>query len=105
LIPRNIWRDGRIARTRGGHADWARAVAESQKAAFIDLHEIIARRYDALGPDAVGPLFADGRVHTGWPGAVLNAECVLAGLRALPENPLNPYMVTPETAAPDRPTH
>jgi hypothetical protein len=62
LIPRNIWRDGQIARTRDGHADWARAVAESEKAAFIDLHEIIARRYDTLGPHAVAPLFADGRV-------------------------------------------
>jgi lysophospholipase L1-like esterase len=103
LIPRNIWRDGRIARTRDGHADWARAVAESEKASFIDLHEIIARRYDALGPDAVGPLFADGRVHTSWPGAVLNAECVLAGLRALPENPLTPYLLTPKSATPDRP--
>jgi rhamnogalacturonan endolyase len=96
LIPRNIWRDGRIARTRDGHADWAREVAESEKAAFIDLHETIARRYDDLGPDAVGPLFADARVHTSWAGAVLNAECVLAGLAALPENPLKPYTLTPE---------
>jgi lysophospholipase L1-like esterase len=101
LIPRNIWRDGKIARTRDGHADWARAVAESEKAAFIDLHEIITERYDILGPDAVGPLFADARVHTSWSGAVLNAECVIAGLRALPENPLKPYMLPPENAAPD----
>jgi rhamnogalacturonan acetylesterase len=103
LIPRNIWRDGRVARTRDGHADWARAVGESEKAAFIDLHEIIARRYDTLGPDAVGPLFADARVHTSWPGAVLNAECVLAGLRALPENPLKRYMLASENAARERP--
>jgi lysophospholipase L1-like esterase len=103
LIPRNIWRDGRIARTHGGHADWARAVAETEKAAFIDLNEIIARRYETLGPEAVGPLFADARVHTNWSGAVLNAECVLAGLRALPENPLKLYMLAPENAAPDCP--
>ena len=103
LIPRNIWRDGQIARSRDGHAAWAQAVAESEKAAFIDLHEIIARRYDTMGPDAVGPLFADARVHTSWPGAVLNAECVLTGLKALPENPLKPYMLAPENAASDRP--
>jgi len=105
LIPRNIWRDGQIARTRDGHADWARAAAGSEKAAFIDLYEIIARRYDTLGPDAVGPLFADARVHTSWPGSVLNAECVLAGLSALPENPLKPYMLASENAALDRPSH
>jgi lysophospholipase L1-like esterase len=103
LIPRNIWREGRIARTKDGHADWAHAVAESEKTAFIDLHEIIARRYDTLGPDAVAPLFADARVHTSWSGAVLNAECVLAGLRDLPENPLKPYMLATENPAPDRP--
>jgi rhamnogalacturonan acetylesterase len=104
LIPRNIWREGRIARTSDGHADWARAGAESEKAAFIDLHEIIARRYDTLGPVAVGPLFADGSVHTSWPGVVLNAESVLAGLKALPENSLKSYTLAREDAAPDRQT-
>jgi hypothetical protein len=42
LVPRNIWRDGKISRPQGSHADWARSVAQSEQAAFLDLHEIIA---------------------------------------------------------------
>ena len=91
LIPRNNWKDGKIARSRNSHADWAKTVAESEHADFIDLHELIAVRYDALGPDVVMPLFADQRVHTSWLGAVLNAECVNQGLKALPLNPLSQY--------------
>jgi hypothetical protein len=38
-------------------------------------------------------------------GAVLNAECVLAGLRALTENPLTPYLLASENPARDRSPH
>lgn len=91
LVPRNQWRDGRIVRTPDSHADWARKVAEAEHADFIDLYELIAAHYDALGKPAVDELFADGRVHTTWEGAKLNAQCVLAGLAALPRDPLAEY--------------
>ncbi len=92
LVPRKIWEDGRIQRTENGHADWAREVAREEKVDFIDLHERVARRYDAMGPEAVGPLFADRATHTSWQGAVINATCVVEGLRALRENPVAPYL-------------
>ena len=98
LVPRNIWREGKIARSTNSHADWSRAVAESEHVDFVDLHELIASRYDALGADTVLPLFADQRVHTSWAGAVLNAECVNEGLKALPHNPLHPFYVDRELA-------
>ena len=40
------------------------------------------------------PLFspeATETTHTGWDGAVLNAEIVVSGLKALKEDPLAPY--------------
>jgi lysophospholipase L1-like esterase len=92
LVPRKIWRDGRIARTTGSHAEWARDVARAENVAFLDLHELIAARYDALGDAAVNPLFADERVHTSKAGAELNAACVVAGLKALPQNPLAAWL-------------
>ena len=64
LIPRKIWREGKIARTSDSHADWARAVAQAEGVVFIDLHERIAARYDELGPEPVNAFFADERVHT-----------------------------------------
>ena len=95
LIPRNIWKDGKIARSNNSHADWARTVSEMEHSDFIDLHELVATRYDSLGANAVMPLFADQRVHTSWPGAVLNAECVMKGLSALPQNSLAAYLISP----------
>jgi rhamnogalacturonan endolyase len=99
LVPRNIWRDGKIARPQGSHADWARAVAQTEQAAFLDLHELIAARYDAVGEPAVGKLFADVRVHTNWDGAVLSAESVVAGLKNLPRHPLAAYFLAADTAS------
>ena len=92
LIPRKNWRNGTIQRTSDGHAAWARQVAESEKVLFIDLYERIAKRYDAMGPEAVEPLFADRGVHTSFAGAVLNARCVLEGLNSLPDKPLQAYL-------------
>lgn len=88
LVPRNSWKDGRIARATDSHADWTRAVATSEKVPLVDLNELIAKKYDALGQEAVTALFADKTVHTGWAGAELNALTVVEGLRALDPNPL-----------------
>jgi lysophospholipase L1-like esterase len=91
LVPRKIWRDGKIARNSADYGKWAAEVAKSEKARFIDLNEIIARRYDELGPEKVDPLFADAHTHTSLAGAELNAACVIAGLKALKDNPLAAY--------------
>ena len=92
LVPRKIWKDGRIIRNSETYARWAADVAKSENAPFIDLNEIVARRYDELGPERVNPLFGDEHTHTSLEGAKLNAACVIAGLRALKQNPLAPYL-------------
>jgi len=92
LVPRNLWSDGKITRPREGHADWARAVAEAEEVTFLDLHELIARRYDEMGREHVNGLFADGKVHTDWKGAVLSAQVVASALKASPTNPLRRFM-------------
>ncbi len=91
-IPRKIWADGKVVRNLNNYGGWARQVAEAKKVAFVDLNEIIARRYDALGEAQVEPLFADPHTHTSRAGAELNAECVVAGLKALKGNPLGQYL-------------
>jgi len=96
LIPRKIWQDGRIARPRDGHADWARAVAKAEGVAFIDLHERIASRYDQLGAEQVNPFFADERVHTSAAGAAFNAARVVEGLRELKQAPFAAWLRSPE---------
>ena len=89
LIPRNNWQNGRVARNKNDYAGWAEQVAASEETAFLDLNEIIARQYDALGQEAVKPLFIAGAgPHTSLAGAQTNAACVVAALKGLKENPL-----------------
>jgi len=55
---------------------------------LIDLNEIIARQYDAMGEAAVEPLFGDPHTHTTAAGATMNAEAVVSGLKALKHDPV-----------------
>jgi lysophospholipase L1-like esterase len=97
-IPRKIWKNGKIVRAADSYGGWARQVAEAKPVAFVDLNEIIARRYDTLGEAAVEPLFGDPHTHTSRAGAELNAQCVVAGLKALRSGPLNRYLSAKGTA-------
>lgn len=91
MIPRKIWHDGKIARNKADYAGWAETVAHDAKAPFLDLNDIIARRYERMTPAQVDTLFGDEHTHTTRAGAELNAECVIAALKILPENPLAPF--------------
>ena len=91
LIPRN-GRDahGKTRRSATSQAGWARDVAAAEKAGFIDLNELVARKYDAMEPGEVDALFC-GSPHTSWTGAVVNAETVISGLKALKPDPVAAY--------------
>ena len=91
LVPRKTWRDGKIFRSND-YARWAAEVAKSEQVGFIDLNEIIARRYDELGPEKVEPLFGDPHTHTSLAGAELNAACVVAGLKQIEDCPLRDFL-------------
>jgi lysophospholipase L1-like esterase len=86
-VPRNQWIDGKIKRGFDGYAQWAAEAAKAGGALFVDLNTIAADRYDALGRQAASRMFNDNQ-HTTKPGARINAESVVAGLRQLPDCPL-----------------
>ncbi|MDQ8185724.1 rhamnogalacturonan acetylesterase [Pelagicoccus sp. SDUM812002] len=93
LVPRKTWNEqGQINRSVGSYRDWAKQVADEGGVAFVDLNSLVADKYDALGKSAVNPLFGDAHTHTSWEGAILNAQCVAVGLRALDPNPLQEFM-------------
>lgn len=92
LVPRKIWREGRVVRNKDTFAGWAAEVAADRHVAFIDLNERIAERYDSLGPEKVDALFADPHTHTSEAGAKIGAACVIEGLHALAVDPLAPYL-------------
>ncbi len=90
-IPRKTWKDGKIVRGSTGYAKWAADIAVAEHAPFIDLYELIAKQYDELGPANVDPLFGDAHTHTSRAGAEMNADALIAGLKALKQNPLAAY--------------
>jgi lysophospholipase L1-like esterase len=88
-VPRKIWKEGRVVRDQ--YARWAEEVAKAERAGFINLNEIVARRYESMGAEKVEPLFADEHTHTTLAGAELNAASVISGLKALKPDPLASY--------------
>lgn len=86
-VPRNQWVDGKIKRGFDGYAKWAADAAKASGTPFIDLNTIAADRYDALGQEKSRPYFNDNQ-HTTKAGARVNAESVVAGIKALQNAPL-----------------
>lgn len=93
-VPRNRWaQDGKaVLRASGDYGKWAKESATSGGAAFIDLNEITARRYESLGPEKVKTLFEGDWTHTNPAGAEMNAESVIAGIKGLPDHPLRRFL-------------
>ncbi len=93
-IPRNNWRDGKVARATEDYAKWASEAAAQEKAWFIDLNELIAQRYEEMGQTRVTALCFPPRegTHTGPVGAQINALCVVRGLKSLENCALVNYL-------------
>lgn len=72
-------------------AQWGRQVAQAGGAHFMDLTMLVTDGYRKIGAERVDTLFSDARTHTNAAGAEFNAQRVVAGLKALPGNPLRPY--------------
>ena len=93
MVPHKDWNNGKIVRKeREKWVLWTANAAKATKAAYIDLNEIIALEFERLGPEKVAQLFADARTHSTQPGALLNAQMVIAGLRSLKRPKLSGYL-------------
>ena len=91
-IPRNDWKDGKVARSNDSYAGWAQQVAKEEGAYFINLNDLVATKYEAMGADAVKSFFPGDHTHTDINGAKLNAQIVIDQLKKLNPGKLNKYM-------------
>jgi lysophospholipase L1-like esterase len=82
-IPRNMWKDGKVLRNANDYGKWAADAARAEGAQFVDLNQIIADKYDQLGPDKVKTFFPGDHTHTNLAGARFNAVAVVEGLKGL----------------------
>jgi len=94
LVPRNIWENGKVMRASEDYGKWAKESAQAGKAYFIDLNEIIAAKYDALGENEVTTkLFLTDHTHTNEAGAIINAQAVTEGIKSLNNCKLKKYLM------------
>lgn len=109
LTARKRWSEDGKFQGGGSYADWAEQSAKETNTLFVPLNTIIAQTYQKLGREKVDTLFVPSpkeSLHTGWDGAVVNAECVIAGLKALPGAPFQGFFsrrspaIAPWTSAP-----
>jgi len=104
-VPRNIWRDGHVARASHDYGKWAAEAAREGDAELVDLNEIVAGRYEAAGVETVRNDYftAADHTHTTKAGALVNADCVAAGIREA-NLPLAKYLIEPSAHAKASPT-
>jgi rhamnogalacturonan acetylesterase len=92
LVPRDQWKDGKVNRSKDSYAGWTEQIAKEEGAYFIDLNDIVATKYEALGQDAMKAFFPGDHTHTDINGAKLNAQTVIDELKKLNPGKLNKYM-------------
>lgn len=92
-IPRNDWKDGKVIRSSESYGRWARELAEKESAYFINLDELVAKKYEELGAAAVKPFFPVDHTHTNMDGAKLNAEIVIKALKELKPGKFKMYLL------------
>lgn len=95
-VPRNNWKEGKVARASNDYGKWAAEVARQASVAFIDLNDITARHYETIEPYQVkAEYFTDAdNTHTSPAGAVRNAASVVEGIQALPNDRLKSFLLT-----------
>lgn len=93
-VPRNVWKDGKVARNNGDYGLWAKQVAEREGVAFIDLNTLIADVYDQEGETKVAGTYFGSKDHTHTieAGAKLNAEQVVNGIKGIRKLSLKKYL-------------
>jgi lysophospholipase L1-like esterase len=81
--PRNEWPNDKVERRADTYGNWSKIAAEKEKAFYIDLNEIVALKYEALGKEKVKPFFPKDHTHTGAEGANLNAKTVAESIKKI----------------------
>lgn len=92
-IPHNDWENGKVKKWReDSYAGWARQIAKEEAAFFIDLNDLIAEKYEVLGPEKVKTFFPADHIHTNKEGGELNASIVIKEIKGLKKCKLKKYL-------------
>lgn len=101
------WRelyDGKSKRVTDSYAKWLAEIAQEQEIVFIDLNDLVAKKYEAMGQEAVNAFFPGDHTHTNNLGATLNAFTMVEAIRSHRGCALGGYILRPLPQVPDMPS-
>lgn len=76
-VPRNYWTDSTFNRVMNIYSPWCKEVAEKNGAYFIDLEEVLSKKYAELGKDKTDSFFPSDNTHTNKEGALFIAKTLI----------------------------
>lgn len=91
--PRNEWPNDKVERRNDTYGKWSKEAADKEKVFYIDLNEVVALKYEALGKEKVKAFFPKDHTHTGAEGANFNALSVAESIKKLKECGLKDYIL------------
>jgi len=83
----------------GEYTAWTKGLGVMLHVPVLDLTNLCADRYEAMGREAVNALYSDHN-HTYAPGADLVAATIVSGLKAFPNSPFLPLLSAKGRAVP-----
>ena len=90
--PGNSWTGSRMNRNDQTYGLWTKQIAEQEGVPYIDMNDITARKFDAMGKEPTAAYFKD-RVHTTFEGAIMNCKSAIEGMEQLGDYPLVDYVL------------
>jgi rhamnogalacturonan acetylesterase len=93
LVARNNWKDGKVTRASADYSLWTSQIAREEDVPYIDLNDLVATKYEQLGPDVVtARLFLTDHTHTTLEGARINAALVAGAIKKFRKVSLKKYL-------------
>jgi lysophospholipase L1-like esterase len=90
-VPRNNFTNGLTNRSTD-YAVWAKEVCDQTQTYFLDIHHLIADKYDQLGEKNVNVFFPKDHTHTNLEGALLNTQVVIDAIKQNKAGSLKNYL-------------
>lgn len=89
--PGNWWTDEKMTRCDLTYGKWSKEVAGQEGVFYLDMNDLAAQKYEAMGPEATKAYFIDN-VHTSAKGAILHAKTIAEGVVEMKECSIGQYI-------------
>ena len=100
LSVRNIWTNGQVERGSGRYSLWSQQIAKAAGVQFIDLTNLVADQFQAMGEEKVRAIYEQDHTHFNAVGADIHARTVVSGLKALRPSPVRGWLSVNGAAMP-----